>query len=84
MGQRVAEGECRQGVRGAAHGAIPSPKHPAVDITAPNEAPQNFWALPHLKGAMSRSDRQCGLVSAEIARRQQAEAPPFSVGRKHL
>ena len=45
MGQRVAEGERRQGVRGAAHGAIPSPKHPTVDITAPNEAPQNFWGI---------------------------------------
>src|SRR3984957_6673155 len=32
-----------------------------------------LWALPHLKGAMPRSGRQCDRVSAEIARRQQAE-----------
>ena len=36
-----------------------------------------LWALPHLKGAMPRSGRQCDLVSAEIARRQQ-DSPPFS------
>ena len=96
----VAEGERRQGVRGAAHVAIPSPKHPAVDITAPPENPELaiamhfaetaserstaelLWALPHLKGAMSRSDRQCGLVSAEIARRQQAEARRSPRGTK--
>jgi hypothetical protein len=29
-----------------------------------------LWALPHLKGAMPHSARQCDLVSAEIARRQ--------------
>ena len=41
-----------------------------------------LWALPLLKGAMPRSGRQYDLVSAEIARRQQASAKP--VGRKHL
>src|ERR1700722_6583217 len=41
-----------------------------------------LWALPHLKGAMPRSDRQCGLVSAEIVRRHKTSVKP--VGRKHL
>ena len=84
--------------------AIPPPKHPMVDITAPPENPELaiamhfvetaterttaelLWALPHLKGAMPRSSRQCDLVSAEIARRQQAQArhPRLRVSRKHL
>src|SRR4051812_15421462 len=29
-----------------------------------------LWALPHLKRAITAFDRQCGLVSAEIARRR--------------
>jgi hypothetical protein len=33
-----------------------------------------LWALPLLKGVMPHSGRQCCLVSAEIARRQQAQA----------
>ena len=41
-------------------------------------------ALPLLKEAMPRSGRQCDLVSAEIARRQQAEVRHSPVGRKHL
>ena len=43
-----------------------------------------LWALPPLKGAMPRSDRQCDLVSAEIARRHKAELRKKPVGRKHL
>jgi hypothetical protein len=80
--------------------AIPSPKHPVVDLTAPPENPELaiamhfaetaserstaelLWALPHLKGAMPRSDRQCGLVSAEIVRRQQAEVRHSPGGTK--
>lgn len=42
-------------------------------------------ALPLLKGAMPRSRRQCDLVSAEIARRQQAQARHLRPrGTKHL
>ena len=40
------------------------------------------WALPHLKGAMPRLGRQYDLVSAEIARRQQAEVRHSPRGTK--
>ena len=41
-----------------------------------------LWALPLLKEAMPRSGRQCDLVSAEIARRQQAEVRHSPRGTK--
>jgi hypothetical protein len=41
-----------------------------------------LWALPLLKGAMPRSGRQCDRVSAEIARRQQAEVRHSPRGTK--
>ena len=41
-----------------------------------------LWTLPLLKGAMPRSGRQYDLVSAEIARRQQAEVRHSPRGTK--
>jgi hypothetical protein len=39
-----------------------------------------LWALPHLMGAMPRSDRHCGLVSAKIARRHSTVIPSRTTG----
>jgi hypothetical protein len=57
-----------------------------VETATERTTAELLWALPHLKGAMPRSSRQCDLVSAEIARRQQAQArhPRLRVSREHL
>jgi hypothetical protein len=43
-----------------------------------------LWALPHLKGAMPHSGRECDLVSAEIARRQKTSTKSRGTKNKEV